>query len=665
MLRSSAAGGPGVVSLSRVPSRTRAPSPVRLESGWWRGVAPGRAARRAGRPKPPSDARPYTPPRVRAGCVADRAGPRVGHAAVPAGARPVRAGAPARGRLGRGRRAPALPGARSDRQRPGPAATTARRVFPGYRVQHSTVLGPTKGGIRYDPEVSLGECAALAMWMTWKCALLRLPYGGAKGGVRCDPRALSQRELEGLTRRFTSELMRDDRPAEGHPRAGHGHERADDGVDDGHVLDAGRLRRAGDRHGQADLDRRLRLPARGDRRRRRDGRERAASGSATSLPERAASFRDSGTSAVSRPRSCTSAAPASSRSRTSRAAPHEPGLDVPALHAYVAEHGSLAGYERCERITNEQLLELPCDVLVLAAREDQLTSANADRVHASLVVEGANGPTTIEADEILGERGIPVVPGHPHERRRRHRLVLRVGAGSRPALLGPRRDPAQAGREDGRRLRPRLGARRGARDHAAQAAIVAGIREVAARARGPRASTRERESASATRWSRSPRRSTLGASAQEAGSCFAESRFAPCSSSTTVALVGVVTRKTLVREVVAAGLDPRTTLGEIAEPPISRSTPSLALDEAFRFLEEQGPRARAGRRAGPAGRRPVARGRAAPPRRGRAAEAAEDASAAGVGAGGAAPSSGSGSSAAASAAPSRRSRSLASIASSP
>jgi glutamate dehydrogenase (NAD(P)+) len=86
------------------------------------------------------------------------------------------------------------------------------------------------------------------------------------------------------------------------------------------------------------------------------------------------------------------------------------GLDVPALHAYVMEHGSLAGYDRCERITNEQLLELDCDVLVLAAREDQLTSANADRVRAALVIEGANGPTTIEADEILGERGIPVVP---------------------------------------------------------------------------------------------------------------------------------------------------------------------------------------------------------------------------------------------------------------
>ena len=82
-----------------------------------------------------------------------------------------------------------------------------RVVFPGYRVQHSSIIGPTKGGIRYDPGVTLGECAALAMWMTWKCSLLRLPYGGAKGGVRCDPRSLSAAELERLTRRFTSDLL--------------------------------------------------------------------------------------------------------------------------------------------------------------------------------------------------------------------------------------------------------------------------------------------------------------------------------------------------------------------------------------------------------------------------------------------------------------------------
>jgi glutamate dehydrogenase (NAD(P)+) len=82
-----------------------------------------------------------------------------------------------------------------------------RVVFPGYRVQHSSVLGPTKGGVRFDEDVSLGECAALAVWMTWKCALLRLPYGGAKGGVRCNPRALSRGEIERVTRRYTSELL--------------------------------------------------------------------------------------------------------------------------------------------------------------------------------------------------------------------------------------------------------------------------------------------------------------------------------------------------------------------------------------------------------------------------------------------------------------------------
>ena len=145
------------------------------------------------------------------------------------------------------------------------------KMFPAYRVQHSTVLGPTKGGIRYDAHVSLGECAALAMWMTWKCALLRLPYGGAKGGVRCNPRELSPTEIERLTRRLTTELLPHHRARRGHSRSGHGHERADDGLDHGHVLDAGRLRGARDRHRQADLGRRLRLPQRGDRSRRRDG----------------------------------------------------------------------------------------------------------------------------------------------------------------------------------------------------------------------------------------------------------------------------------------------------------------------------------------------------------------------------------------------------------
>ena len=146
-----------------------------------------------------------------------------------------------------------------------------RAVFAGYRVQHSSVLGPTKGGIRYDPEVTLGECAALAMWMTWKCALLRLPYGGAKGGVRCNPRQMSLRELEGLTRRFTSELLPIIGPQEDIPAPDMAtNEQTMAWMMDTYSMQVG-LRGAGDRDGQADLDRRLGLPARGDGCRRRDG----------------------------------------------------------------------------------------------------------------------------------------------------------------------------------------------------------------------------------------------------------------------------------------------------------------------------------------------------------------------------------------------------------
>ena len=134
--------------------------------------------------------------------------PRVRHASLPHRGRAVRPGGAVRGRRPGRRRAAAPPRALDHRLLPGEPRRAARgSSSPGYRVQHSSVMGPTKGGIRYDPEVSLGECAALAVWMTWKCALLRLPYGGAKGGVRCNPREMSRPELERLTRRFTSELL--------------------------------------------------------------------------------------------------------------------------------------------------------------------------------------------------------------------------------------------------------------------------------------------------------------------------------------------------------------------------------------------------------------------------------------------------------------------------
>ena len=183
------------------------------------------------------------------------------------------------------------------------------RSFPAYRVQHSSVLGPTKGGIRYDAGVNLGECAALAMWMTWKCALLRLPYGGAKGGVRCNPRELSQTELARVTRRFTSDLAPFIGPSIDIPAP----DMATNEQTMAWMMDTYSAQKG---HavpeivtGQADLDRRIAVPERGDRRRRRDG-DRAGLRAARLEPRRicASSSRASATSAASPRPSCTSAA---------------------------------------------------------------------------------------------------------------------------------------------------------------------------------------------------------------------------------------------------------------------------------------------------------------------------------------------------------------------
>jgi glutamate dehydrogenase (NAD(P)+) len=284
-------------------------------------------------------------------------------------------------------------------------------VFPGYRVQHSSILGPTKGGIRYDPEVTLGECAALAMWMTWKCALLRLPYGGAKGGVRCDPRALSAREIEHLTRRFTSELLpvigpKEDIPAPdmatneqtmawmmdtysmqrgfavpeivtGKPISIGGSVFRHEATGAGVVMV---VARACERLGWALDGLRCVVHGFGN----------VGGVAALELYERGATV-----TAVS---------------DVSGGVHAEAGLAVPDLHAYVHAEGSLAGCELGRRITNEELLELDCDVLVLAAREDQITGENAGRVRARVVAEGANGPTSIEADRILEERDVLVLP---------------------------------------------------------------------------------------------------------------------------------------------------------------------------------------------------------------------------------------------------------------
>jgi len=284
-------------------------------------------------------------------------------------------------------------------------------VFPAYRVQHSTILGPTKGGVRYDPHVSLGECAALAMWMTWKCALLRLPYGGAKGGVRCNPRDMSAGEIERLTRRYTAELSpvigpKEDIPAPdmatdeqtmawmmdtysmqighavpeivtGKPISIGGSVFRNEATGAGVVMV---IDRACERLGWNLAEQRFIVQGFG----------KVGGVAAGELAERGATVVGVGD--------------------YSGGVYDEDGLDVAELLEWTAGGSPLAEYEGPFQVTNAALLELPCDVLVLAALEDQLTAENAPRISARMVAEGANGPTSLDADEILAERGIPVLP---------------------------------------------------------------------------------------------------------------------------------------------------------------------------------------------------------------------------------------------------------------
>ncbi len=284
-------------------------------------------------------------------------------------------------------------------------------VFAAYRVQHSSVLGPTKGGVRYDRGVSLGECAALAMWMTWKCALLRLPYGGAKGGVRCDPLTLSQGELERLTRRFTLELVsvigpHIDIPA---PDMATNEQTMAWMMDtysmqQGHVVPeivTGKPVSVGGsvfRHEATGVGVVMVI-------------ERACAKLGLELAGQRCVVQGFGNvGGIAATELDRLGARVIAVSDVSGGLHDEAGLDIAALHAFATEHGSLADYTQADRLSNEQLLELPCDILVLAAREDQVNAENAPRIRAKLIAEGANGPTSVAADAILAERGIPVLP---------------------------------------------------------------------------------------------------------------------------------------------------------------------------------------------------------------------------------------------------------------
>lgn len=281
----------------------------------------------------------------------------------------------------------------------------------GYRVQHVTSMGPTKGGIRYHQDVDLGEVSALAMWMTWKCALMQLPFGGAKGGVRVDPTDFSRSELQRLTRRYTSEIIGMIGPDRDIPAP-------DMGTDEqvmawvmdtysqqvGYTVSAvvtgkpvvlgGSLgRREATGRGVVYLveeaARRLQMELKGS--------TAVVQGFGNVGSNTARFLAEDGVKVVA-------------LSDVTGGIYNERGLDIDAVLEYVAENRFLKGYPGAEGVSNKELLELPCDILAPCALQNQITSENAGRIQCRLLAEGANGPTNLEADEILEEKGIFVLP---------------------------------------------------------------------------------------------------------------------------------------------------------------------------------------------------------------------------------------------------------------
>jgi glutamate dehydrogenase (NAD(P)+) len=284
-------------------------------------------------------------------------------------------------------------------------------VFTGYRVQYNFARGPAKGGIRYHPGVTLDEVTALAFWMTWKCAVVDLPFGGGKGGVTCDPGTLSKGELERITRRYAAELVEVVGPDKDVPAPDVGttpqimawfmdtysmHTRQHvPGVVTGKPLEIG-----GSRGRVEATGRGVSLVALAQMRRMGidpKGASIVIQGFGNVGSIAAQMFVDAGCKIVG-------------ISDVTGAYANENGIDVGGAIAYAQEHHSLDGYRGGDKITNDALLALACDVLVPAALEKQLTVANAAHVQAKLIVEGANGPTTPEADHILTERGVAIIP---------------------------------------------------------------------------------------------------------------------------------------------------------------------------------------------------------------------------------------------------------------
>jgi len=284
-------------------------------------------------------------------------------------------------------------------------------VFTGFRVQHSIARGPSKGGIRYAPDVTLDEVRALAAWMTWKCAVVNIPFGGAKGGVICDPHKMSIGELERMTRRYTAELFEFIGPEKDVPAPDvNTNEQTMAWIMDTYSMHmrqtvtavvTGKPINIGGSRGRREATGRGIMIVCDEAIKKLGMRPESTRvivqgfgnvGSNAALLMRQAGYKIIGIIEVT------------------GSLYNKNGIDVRALSDYRQKHGTLAGFPEAEAADPAELLVTDCDILIPAATENQITSRNADRVKCKILAEGANGPTTASADEILAEKGVFVIP---------------------------------------------------------------------------------------------------------------------------------------------------------------------------------------------------------------------------------------------------------------
>ncbi|MEZ6005936.1 MAG: Glu/Leu/Phe/Val dehydrogenase [Planctomycetota bacterium] len=285
------------------------------------------------------------------------------------------------------------------------------KTFIGYRVQHNTLRGPCKGGIRFAPDVNLDEVRALSAWMTWKCSVVNLPFGGGKGGVICDPRTMSQGELERLTRAYTIAIMDILGPDRDVPAPDmNTNEQTMAWIMDTYSMHARRTTTA------IVTGKPLSI---GGSQGRREATGRGVMISANQALK-IVGLRPEDSRVVVQGSGNVGGIGAllmhqegyriTSMSDMYGAIHNDRGIDVPAVMLHLRKNGRLDGFGGAERIDPKEQLELDCEVLVPAATENQITSRNADRIKARLIVEGANGPTTAIASKMLEDRGVVIVP---------------------------------------------------------------------------------------------------------------------------------------------------------------------------------------------------------------------------------------------------------------